>query len=92
MHLGHKHHDGDGVNHHDHEKIVEVTSVPQRFEADVLVQSLKAGGIDAMVGGDPGAAYKSTIAAALGGYQILVFENDVDAAREIIAGIELAEQ
>jgi hypothetical protein len=35
------------VDHHDHDRIVEVTRVPSRFEADALIAKLRANGITA---------------------------------------------
>ena len=74
----------DHIDHHDHEKIVELTRVPTRTEADVLIAKLKANGIDAMGEyGDIG-GWGSHIGIAQGN-AVMVFENDVERARALIA-------
>jgi hypothetical protein len=80
----HHHADGDGVDHHEHEPIVELTSVPTRFEADTLVAALEARGIKASaVHGDSGGWMPQY--SILVGHRVLVFEGDLDAARAILA-------
>ena len=74
----------DKVDHHDHEKIVELTRVPTRMEADILIAKLHANGIDAMGEyGDIG-GWAPNIGGAQG-HAVMVFENDVERARELIA-------
>ena len=74
----------DHIDHHDHEKIVELTRVPTRTEADVLIAKLKANGIDAMGEyGDIG-GWGPHIGIAQGN-AVMVFENDVERARALIA-------
>jgi hypothetical protein len=60
------------TDHRDHEHIVELTQVPTRFEAEVLVAALESRGIKA------GAVHTS-------GHRVLVFESDLDTARAILA-------
>jgi hypothetical protein len=71
------------IDHHDHEKIVELTRVPTRPEADLMLAKLKANGIDAApsTGDADGWAPQYGLAQ---GYAILVFENDVVRARALI--------
>jgi|1186.fasta_scaffold189679_2 hypothetical protein len=74
----------DKVDHHDHEKIVELIRVPTRTEADILIAKLKANAIDTMGEyGDIG-GWAPQIGAAQG-HAVMVFENDVDRARKLIA-------
>jgi hypothetical protein len=74
----------DGINHHNHEKIVEMTRVPTRVEADILIAKLKANGIDAMGQyGDVG-GWGPNLGLAQGS-AVMVFENDVERARALIA-------
>lgn len=71
-----------GVDHHDHEQIVELTRVSTRFTADVIVAALEARGIKATAEhGDAGGWYLS-----LGPrHRVLVFEGDVETARALLA-------
>jgi hypothetical protein len=76
--------DRDHIDHHDHEKIVELTRVPTRTEADVLIAKLKANGIDAI--GEYGDAGAWMPHLSLGqGCAVKVFENDVERARALIS-------
>ena len=74
----------DHINHHDHEKIVELTRVPSRVEADILIAKLKANGIDAS-GRYADADGWAPQFGLLDGYGVLVFENDLERARSLIA-------
>lgn len=80
-----------GIDHHDHERIVEVARVPTRFEAEVLVAALEARGIKATpehgeVGGwMPQLALK-------GRHRVLVFESDLEVARSLIAQENLTDE
>ena len=73
----------DGVNHHDHEKIVEVATLPM-VEAELVVAQLKAAGIDALTSGDDINGLRQSMSYAEG-YRVMVFEKDVEAARQVIA-------
>jgi hypothetical protein len=74
----------DGRNHHDHEKIVELVSVPSRFEAETLVAKLHANGIDAIADHND-AGGTAPHYAVFDGHRVLVFENDIARARALIA-------
>jgi hypothetical protein len=73
----------DDVNHHDHEKIVEVATLPM-VEAELVVAQLKAAGIDALTSGDDINGLRQSMSYAEG-YRVMVFEKDVEAARQVIA-------
>jgi hypothetical protein len=73
------------VDHHDQDRIVELTQVPSRFEADALVAKLQANGITAQARyGDAGAWAPHF---ALGGHGALVFESDLDTAAALLAEV-----
>jgi hypothetical protein len=71
------------IDHHLHEKIVELIRVPSRGEADIMIAKLKANGIDATgsYGDADGWAPQYGLAQ---GYAVLVFENDVVRARTLV--------
>ena len=77
----------DGVNHHDHDRIVELCRTPNRFEADVIVARLTDAGITASVnyGG-----FGSTVPhySFADGNAVLVFDCDLDRARDVLADTE----
>ncbi|HEX4492482.1 MAG TPA: DUF2007 domain-containing protein [Acidimicrobiia bacterium] len=73
----------DGVNHHDHDKIVELCRVPGRFEADVIVAKLRANGITASTSYADAGGYLPR-GGLLGGDQILVFDSDLERAQTIL--------
>ena len=73
-----------GVDHHDHEAIVELTRVPTRFEADVLVAALEARGIKASAVHSDAGGWAPNLAAAVG-HRVMVFEGDVKTARAVLA-------
>ncbi len=77
---------GDGVNHHDHEQIVAVATLPM-VEAELVVAQLKQAGIDAFASGDDINGLRQSMSYA-DGYRVMVFENDVEAARQVIADDE----
>jgi hypothetical protein len=81
--LHHPHH-SDNDDHRDHEKIVELTSVPTRFEAEVLVAALEARGIKATAVHGDRAGWVPQYA-VLTGHRVMVFEGDFETARAIIA-------
>jgi hypothetical protein len=74
----------DHIDHHDHEKIVELTRVPTRTEADIRIAKLKANGIAAMGEyGDAGAWMPHL--ALMQGSAVMVFEDDLVRARDLIS-------
>jgi hypothetical protein len=73
------------VNHHEHDKIVELCRVPGRFEADVIVARLRSNGITASVSYADAGGYLMR-AGPLGGDQILVFDCDLARANAILDG------
>jgi hypothetical protein len=76
----------DGVNHHEHEQIVEVAALPE-VEAELVVAKLKSAGIDAYTSGDDQNGLRPSLSYA-DGYRVMVFEKDVAAAQQIIADTE----
>jgi putative signal transducing protein len=64
--------------------LIVVHSFGSRPEADIAVSALDAAGIDAMVRADSGGEMRPSIAWAGVGYQVIVREEDVAAAREIL--------
>jgi len=74
----------DKVDHHDHEAIVELTRVPTRAEADVLLAKLHANDIAAMAGYGDSGGWLPYLGNSQG-HAVMVFENDVDRARKLIA-------
>jgi len=77
----------DGVNHHDHDKIVELCSVPTRFEADVIVARLQDAGITASVNYGEIGGYLRGIG-IMGGNHVLVFDCDLERAQAVVAETE----
>jgi hypothetical protein len=71
------------VDHHDHDRIVELTRVPNRFEAGVIVAKLQAEGIRASArygdadGWAPQLAWYS-------GNAVMVFESDLEKAAALL--------
>jgi len=80
----------DGVNHHEHESIVEVATLPV-VEAELVVAKLKSAGIDAFTSGDDINGLRPSMSFA-DGYRVMVFEKDVAAAQAIINDVEELEQ
>ena len=73
--------------HHDHEKIVEVARVPSPVEAEALVAELEGHGIKAVSSAEDAGSWRPNLTFA-GGYRILVFENDIARAEQIITDWE----
>jgi hypothetical protein len=71
-----------GVDHHDHERIVELTRVPTQFEAEVLIAKLQANGIDAILR-DAGNMVPHI--SMFDGHGVWVFDGDLDRAAAVIA-------
>jgi hypothetical protein len=78
------HHDDPKQDHRDHEKIVELTRVPTRFEADVLLAALESRGIQASVVHSDSGGWAPNLA-AMDGHRVMVFEGDLETARTILA-------
>jgi Putative prokaryotic signal transducing protein len=72
------------VDHHNHDRIVELTTVPSRFEAEILVTKLQANGIEATARHDDGGGWAPYIG-RLTGHGVMVFESDFAKATELIA-------
>lgn len=71
------------IDHHDHDRIVELTSVSSRFEADVLIAKLEANGITASANyGDFGGYLPRN--SPIGRHSVMVFESDFAKASELI--------
>jgi hypothetical protein len=69
--------------HRNKEKIVELTNAPTQFAAEAIVAQLEAEGIKATVAGDDAGGWEPGLGFAEG-YRVMVFENDVPRAREIV--------
>ena len=69
-------------------RIVEVANFPSRFEAQLAVEFLQSAGIEAM--GKFGDAFGVVpYYAMVDGFRVCVFEEDVDAAREVLAAPQI---
>ena len=71
-------------------RIVEVANLPSRFEAELAISFLESAGIHAMgkFGDASGAA---PFYAMVDGFRVCVFEDDLEAAREILASADFTE-
>ena len=65
-------------------KIVELATCESFIEAEAMIAQLDDAGIKAMRGADDGSGSLPNLA-AVGGYPVLVFEDDLDAARAAFA-------
>ena len=66
---------------------MELTNLPSRFEAELAVSFLQAAGIEAM--GKFGDAFGVVPYSAMAdGFRVCVFEEDLDAAREVLVAAE----
>ena len=74
----------DAHDHRDDEQIVELVSVPSRFEADVIVASLEARGIKASAVHSDAGSWAPQFS-KLAGHRVMVFEGDVATAQAILA-------
>jgi hypothetical protein len=72
------------VDHHDHDKIVELIRVPSRFEADAMVAKLQAGGITASARHSDAGGWAPQFS-MFGGHAVMVFDCDLDVANALIA-------
>ena len=71
------------VDHHNHDRIVELTQVPSRFEADLLVAKLQANGITATARYNDAGGWAPQFA-RVNGSGVMVFESDFAKASELI--------
>jgi len=65
-------------------KIVELATFESFIEAEAALAGLEDAGIKAMRGADDGSGSLPNLA-AVGGYPVLVFEEDLPAARAVLA-------
>jgi hypothetical protein len=72
------------VDHHDHDRIVELTRVPTRFEADMLIAKLQSAGIQATARYGDADGWVPQLA-AFGGNGVMVFDSDLEKATALIA-------
>jgi len=66
------------------EALVVVHTFNNRPEADIAASALEAAGIDVMIRADDGGGQRPAMAWAGVGFEVIVRESDVDAAREIL--------
>lgn len=72
-------------------RIVEVANLPSRFEADAVLALLESNGIEAMAKyGD--AEGWAPFFATIDGFRVMVFDDDLDAARTLIEESDLFPQ
>jgi hypothetical protein len=64
--------------------LVVVQTFNNRAEADIAASALDAAGIDVMIRADDGGSMRPAMAWAGVGFEVIVRESDVDAAREIL--------
>ena len=72
--------------HHEHERTVEIAVLGTEFEANTLVSELEARGIDATIVTDSSGGLTPQLVYA-DGARVVVFENDVAAARQVVADL-----
>jgi hypothetical protein len=70
--------------HRDDERIVEAIRLPTLFEADAAAKLLERAGITAMVAAGDAGGWMPHFS-VFQGHRVLVFESDLDEAREILA-------
>jgi hypothetical protein len=64
--------------------LVVVQTFNNRAEADIAASALDAAGIDAMIRADDGGSMRPAMAWAGVGFELIVREDDMEAAREIL--------
>jgi hypothetical protein len=69
----------------DDAKLVVVNSYGTRAEAELAKGALEAADIPAMIQADTVGGMREHIAWSAGGFQVLVSEEDADAAREVLS-------
>ena len=72
------------VDHHDHDKIVELIRVPSRFEADTMVAKLQADGITASARHNDAGGWAPQFS-RFGGHAVMVFDCDLERATTLIS-------
>ena len=72
------------VDHHDHDKIVELIRVPSRFEADTMVAKLQANGITASARYSDAGGWAPQFS-TFGGHAVMVFDCDLEQATALIS-------
>jgi hypothetical protein len=80
----HRHEHHDEGDHHDREKIVELTTMPSRTSADIIVAALESRGIKAVADHGDASGWDPMLS-LLQGHRVLVFEGDLDVARQILS-------
>jgi hypothetical protein len=78
----------DDVDHHDHEAIVELARLAEPIEANELVAELEAKGIKATISTDDSSGMRPNLGFAQG-CGVLVFENDLQAAQQVLRDLGL---
>lgn len=73
----------DGTEPYDG-RIVELTRLPTRFEADIIIAKLHAAGVRVVMGPDDAGGWYPHLAVAQG-HRVLVAEDDLDAANDVLA-------
>jgi hypothetical protein len=76
-----RHHEHEPDDHRNEEHIVELMRLPSRFAADVIVAALEARGIRASAPRSGGVFATNAKSTNL----VLVFENDLEVARALVA-------
>src|SRR4051812_37365039 len=79
-----RHHEHAPDDHRDDEHIVELMRLPNRFAADVVVAALEARGITASAVHSDAGGWAPNLS-AYPGHRVMVFENDVETARALVA-------
>jgi hypothetical protein len=69
-------------------KLVVVHAFASEPEADMAKSALESAGIDAMIQADSAGGMRPHLAWASGGFKILVRDEDVAAAREVLKPLE----
>jgi hypothetical protein len=80
----HRRHDDSAVDHRNHERIVELASLPTRFEAEIAIAALEARGIKATADHGDAAGWDPMLS-IWQGHRVRVFEGDLETARAILA-------
>jgi hypothetical protein len=78
-------------DHHEGERIVVLAQLPTRFEADVVVAALEARGIKASAVHSDAGGWAPNLSAYVG-HRVMVFEDDVEAARALMDSEELTDE
>ena len=84
-------HDEHPDDHRDDEHIVVLTTLPTRFAADVVVAALESRGIKAAAVHSDAGGWAPNLSAYVG-HRVMVFEDDVEAARALMDSEELTDE